>query len=127
MTAKIYIFPDQRIANNAAVILKPTSYSECQTIQQIIDKLTKYPEQCCNTPQIFDGLGVEFVPFHDSDPDQSVGLLSEFYETEHVHNFFVKTNNGGIMAIERLINGQFVVTEAFDENNKVLVSEIALH
>jgi deoxyxylulose-5-phosphate synthase len=123
-TKHIHILPSLREVNRmSAITLKPTIYSECQTVDQVLYKLEHYPKQCTNTPEVFDGFGIEFILFDGPDYGQMVGMLSEFYDTECVHEFFIKTRDGGIIKVERLKNGDFVAIEALDKNNFQLVAE----
>jgi hypothetical protein len=102
------------VVNVGGMILKPTSYSKSQTVEAIVEKISKYPAQRTNTTEAIKGLSVEFICF-DGPPDQPVGTLSEFYTENPVNHFFIKTHKGGIVAIERQPSGDFIVVEAIPE------------
>jgi len=73
-------------------ILKPAIYSKTKTVNQLLDKLRKYPEQKCNTPKALHGLVTEFVLAQEW-PSGPVGSLPEYVATTNCKQFDIKIQN----------------------------------
>lgn len=91
-------------------ILKPAIYSKAQSAALIAKKITKYPEQVCNTPEAFKGLVIEFIEFRGPDYGQPVGSLPEFHDFTKFTTFIIRTRHGGEVKVVRSDDGKFTAT-----------------
>lgn len=91
-------------------ILKPAVYSKAQTVARIVKKITKYPEQVCNTPEAFKGLVIEFIEFRGPDFGQPVGSLPEYFNVTKFKTYIIRTRHGGEVKVVRSDDGKFTAT-----------------
>lgn len=95
--------------------LKPSHSCKTKTAVDIAEKIFAYPKQELKNFGVNSAL--TFVDKAELDDDrQDEHTLFELYELECVNHFFIYTKNHGVIVVERLTNGDFMVTDGFKEN-----------
>jgi hypothetical protein len=91
--------------------LKPSITCPVQTVATIAEKVHVYPKQ-----EIRNFGALTFADKTEPDDDRQISnTLVELYAMEHVNHFFVYTKGKGMVVIERLVNGDFVAIDSFEE------------